>query len=96
MYHHIQLGQTAEERRGRFVSLFRSGAITMGGYKKGKIYGSLHCRSGKRMKPENRVFFKNEEAAIAAGYRPCGACMPAAYRQWKAGKDRVEQAGTAQ
>lgn len=30
-----------------------------------------------------RVFFKDEEAAIAAGYRPCGVCMKAEYKRWK-------------
>jgi methylphosphotriester-DNA--protein-cysteine methyltransferase len=37
------------------------------------------------MKPENRVFFETEKAAIQAGYRHCGHCMADAYRQWKAG-----------
>ena len=30
-----------------------------------------------------RVFFKDEETAIAAGYRPCGVCMKAEYKRWK-------------
>ena len=30
------------------------------GNKKLKIYGFLNCRSGKRMKRENRVFFSSE------------------------------------
>ncbi len=33
--------------------------------------------------PKHRVFFLDEESAIAAGYRPCGACMRARYREWK-------------
>jgi hypothetical protein len=28
-----------------------------------------------------RVFFVDEETAIAAGYRPCGNCMRARYRE---------------
>jgi methylphosphotriester-DNA--protein-cysteine methyltransferase len=31
----------------------------------------------------NRVFFADEQASVAAGYRPCAACLPAAYKQWK-------------
>jgi methylphosphotriester-DNA--protein-cysteine methyltransferase len=48
-----------------------------------KIFGLLNCSSGKRMKKENRIFFKTETEAIAAGFRPCGHCMPDQYRQWK-------------
>lgn len=61
----------------------RSGAISWGGYKKAKIYGLLTCSSGKRMKVENRVFFKDEAEALQHGYRPCGHCMPEKYKQWK-------------
>lgn len=61
----------------------QAGKISLAGYQKHKIYGTLTCRSGKRMKKENRVFFENEAQAIAAGYRPCGHCLPAQYRAWK-------------
>jgi methylated-DNA-[protein]-cysteine S-methyltransferase len=30
-----------------------------------------------------RVFFADEDTAIAAGYRPCANCMPDAYARWK-------------
>lgn len=30
-----------------------------------------------------RVFFVDEETAIAAGYRPCAKCMPDEYKKWK-------------
>jgi methylphosphotriester-DNA--protein-cysteine methyltransferase len=49
-----------------------------------KIYGTLHCASGKRMKKENRVFFKNEKEAIKEGFRPCGHCMRKFFLEWKA------------
>ncbi|PAE37640.1 metal-binding protein, partial [Bacillus sp. 7884-1] len=35
-----------------------------------------------------RVFFADEETAIAAGYRPCGACMREQYVKWKNEKDK--------
>ncbi|HEY9364834.1 MAG TPA: Ada metal-binding domain-containing protein [Chitinophagaceae bacterium] len=54
-----------------------------GGNKKLKIYGTLHCSSGKRMKKENRVFFVTEKEALDNGYRPCGHCMKEKYKIWK-------------
>jgi methylphosphotriester-DNA--protein-cysteine methyltransferase len=57
--------------------------LVFGGNKKLKIYGTLHCFSGKRMRRENRVFFVSEEEAGAEGYRPCGHCMKREYQHWK-------------
>jgi hypothetical protein len=37
----------------------------------------------------NRVFFADEQTAIAAGYRPCATCLPEKYARWKARKDPV-------
>lgn len=59
-----------------------------GGNKKLKIYGRLDCPSALRWIAkghyvQNRVFFKNEETAIKAGYRPCAVCMPDEYKKWK-------------
>ncbi|MEM9647009.1 MAG: Ada metal-binding domain-containing protein [Bacteroidota bacterium] len=65
--------------------LLKQGDIKWAGNRKLKIYGTLKCKSGKRMKKENRVFFNSEEDAIANGYRPCGHCIREAYRSWKAG-----------
>jgi methylphosphotriester-DNA--protein-cysteine methyltransferase len=47
-----------------------------------KIFGTLDCHSGKRMKRKNRVFFANAAEARAAGYRPCGNSMKEAYQAW--------------
>jgi len=58
-------------------------SIQYAGNSKLRIFGLLSCRSGKRMKNENRVFFKTETEAIAAGFRPCGHCMRDQYRRWK-------------
>lgn len=65
--------------------LLRQEKILFGGNLNLKIYGSLRCRSGKRMKRKNRVFFKDELEALALGYRPCGHCMKQAYIDWKNG-----------
>ncbi len=46
------------------------------GWRPGKIFGRLDCRSGMRMNKENRVFFLSYEDALAAGYRPCKNCKP--------------------
>jgi len=65
--------------------LLRQEKILFGGNLNLKNYGSLRCRSGKRMKRKNRVFFKDELEALALGYRPCGHCMKQAYMDWKNG-----------
>ncbi len=60
---------------GRIISSYAPGKYA--GWKPGKIFGRLDCRSGKRlMKKENRVFFLTWDDAIAAGYRPCKKCRP--------------------
>lgn len=63
----------------------RSKAIVWGGNKQLKIYGTLHCASGKRMKRANRVFFASAQEAIEHGFRPCGHCMKSEYQIWKHG-----------
>lgn len=57
--------------------------IALSGNMRLKIYGMLHCWSGKRMNKENRVFFKSKEEATATGFRPCGLCMRSEYKKWK-------------
>lgn len=63
----------------QIADLIQSQTLTLGGNKNLKIYGTLKCKSGKRMNRENRVFFKTEQDAISLGYRPCGNCMRKAY-----------------
>ena len=59
-----------------------------GGHKKLKIYGRLDCPSALRYIQQgdyvrNRVFFADQQTAVAAGYRPCARCMPKEYKAWK-------------
>ena len=54
--------------------------ICFGGNRRLKIYGTLNCLSGKRMKRESRVFFSSEVEANSQGYRPCGHCMRSEYK----------------
>ena len=65
------------------LSLIKNRKILWAGNCKLKIYGKLNCKSGKRMKNQNRVFFQNEQEAIALGFRPCGHCMRLEYLDWK-------------
>jgi hypothetical protein len=62
---------------------------TLGGNSTLKIYGRLGCARAIAAIPlgyaKHRVFFADEAAAIRAGYRPCGRCMPQQYAIWKAG-----------
>lgn len=46
------------------------------GWRSGKIFGRLNCKSGLRMKKENRVFFLTYQDAVDSGYRPCKNCKP--------------------
>jgi methylphosphotriester-DNA--protein-cysteine methyltransferase len=63
----------------------RQRKILLGGNRKLSIYGKLDCRSGKRMKRENRVFFQSVNEAMENGFRPCGHCLKAEYDIWKKG-----------
>ena len=81
----IELGNTPFAVKRALAPLIISGEVKLAGYSKGKIYGLLSCKSGKRMNAKNRVFFKDEQDAKASGYRPCGTCMRAAYQVWKEG-----------
>ena len=62
---------------------------TLGGHRRTRGYGRLDCPVALRWIAKgqyvrHRVFFADEETAIAAGYRPCAVCMPDEYREWKA------------
>jgi methylphosphotriester-DNA--protein-cysteine methyltransferase len=63
--------------------LFHQRSITLAGNRKLKIYGTMTCSSGKRMKKMNRVFFSTETDALTNGYRPCAHCLKAFYNSWK-------------
>ena len=61
---------------------------TLGGYRRGRIYGRLDCPTALRAIARGgyvreRVFFADEAIAVAAGYRPCARCLPAAYQAWR-------------
>ncbi|HET6510336.1 MAG TPA: methylated-DNA--[protein]-cysteine S-methyltransferase [Baekduia sp.] len=61
---------------------------TLGGHRRGRVYGRLDCPGALRAIARGgyvaeRVFFADEPTAIAAGYRPCATCLPAAHATWK-------------
>ena len=61
---------------------------TLGGHRGSKIFGRLDCPAASRAIARggcvtHRVFFADAAIAAQAGYRPCAACMPDAYRAWK-------------
>ncbi|KPC64143.1 hypothetical protein [Streptomyces chattanoogensis] len=63
---------------------------SLGGYRRGnlKLYGRLDCPSALRALARghyvrHRVFFADEETAVAAGHRPCAVCLPWQYARWK-------------
>jgi methylphosphotriester-DNA--protein-cysteine methyltransferase len=60
----------------------------LGGHSRTRVYGRLDCPVAlsllrRGFEPRYRVFFADEATAVAAGYRPCGACMRAEYQRWK-------------
>jgi AraC family transcriptional regulator, regulatory protein of adaptative response / DNA-3-methyladenine glycosylase II len=62
---------------------------TLGGHRRSKGYGRLDCPTALRWIAKghyvsHRVFFADEAIALAAGYRPCGVCLPERYAAWKA------------
>ncbi len=79
MIKHIEIKDTVLHQK------IKQQEILYGRNRKLKIYGTLHCKSGKRMKKENRVFFNSAQQAKAQGYRPCGHCLRTAYKKWKDG-----------
>jgi AraC family transcriptional regulator of adaptative response / DNA-3-methyladenine glycosylase II len=71
----------------------RPGAF--GGHRRGRGYGRLDCPAALNAIArggyvQHRVFFADEPTAIAAGYRPCGRCLPERYRAWRDGRDRSD------
>jgi hypothetical protein len=59
-----------------------------------KIYGRLDCPAALRVIARGgyvryRVFFADEETAIATWYRPCGTCCKDRYLHWMA-RQRTE------
>lgn len=83
MIPHPELGDHDFARSRQLKILIDKGELQLAGNRKLKIYGTLNCPSGKRMKTGNRVFFKSETEAQCMGYRPCGHCMRTAYLKWK-------------
>jgi methylphosphotriester-DNA--protein-cysteine methyltransferase len=73
----------AKIEKHELFGLIKSKSINFAGNKKLKIYGTLNCKSGKRMKRKNRVLFANEQEAASLGYRPCGHCMRGLFLTWK-------------
>jgi methylphosphotriester-DNA--protein-cysteine methyltransferase len=61
------------------------------GWRPGKIFGRLDCKSGMRMKKENRVFFHTLEDAVTQGYRPCNNCKPIGEEEWEQIKHLVPE-----
>ena len=61
---------------------------TLGGYRCGRLYGRLDCRSALRALAAggyrtDRVFFSDAATAVAAGYRPCAVCLRDDYNRWR-------------
>ncbi|WP_366592267.1 Ada metal-binding domain-containing protein [Bacillus subtilis] len=94
-------GETEANKRytliGSDLQLYHSNVPgTLGGNRRGKLYGRLDCPSALRAIArggyvKHRVFFKDEKTAIAAGYRPCAVCLSEKYAKWKANQDKENE-----
>lgn len=67
-----------------------------GGHRGSKIYGRLDCPAALRAIARggyvrHRVFFANEATAVAAEFRPCGACCKDRYQRWKTTRENGRQ-----
>ena len=89
MISHTSLGASAFTRSKQLKILIDKREIVFAGNSKLKIYGTLTCASGKRMKAENRVFFNSITEAVELGYRPCGHCVAQEYKRWKSGLNKI-------
>ena len=88
MITHADLGNTSFGRLRMLAEMIETGNIRLGGNGRMKIYGQLTCSSGKRLKMQHRVFFKDEKEALMHGSRPCGHCLREAYQRWKMAKEQ--------
>jgi methylphosphotriester-DNA--protein-cysteine methyltransferase len=88
-------GLTCQERNKTYTLVAADGRRyestvkgLFGGHRGDRIYGRLNCPAAVAALSKGgyarfRVFFADEADAIAAGYRPCAACLPAKYAKWK-------------
>ena len=71
-----------------------------GGHRRARLYGRLDCAAARRAIArggyvKHRVFFADEETAIAAGFRPCAVCLPERYARWKTSGDLLKRLDAA-
>lgn len=85
MIFHKDLGASNFAASRKLFKLLAQQHIRFAGNSRLKIYGTLNCTSGKRMKMINRVFFISTQEAVNLGYRPCGHCLKEAYKKWENG-----------
>jgi len=89
MIKHEDIGSPSFATSRKLRQMIDNRLVKFGGNASLKIYGTLQCSSGRRMKARNRVFFNSEQEALAHGFRLCGHCMRDAYLQWKMRKETI-------
>jgi methylphosphotriester-DNA--protein-cysteine methyltransferase len=73
---------------------------TVAASRRTRIYGRLDCPAAlKKLQrggySSHRVFFADQQTALAAGYRPCGTCLKADYDAWIANRQSEKSGSTA-
>ncbi len=77
----IKLQREAMEKRiGIWSRPFKNDEKYYVGNKRSFVFHRPGCPFGRRMKPENRVIFKDCYSAFWNGYSPCRRCRPAEYK----------------
>jgi methylphosphotriester-DNA--protein-cysteine methyltransferase len=71
-------------------------AGTLGGHRRLKIYGRLDCPNALHWLAlghyaQHRVFFADEDTALAAGYRPCARCLRERHRAWQQAQEDASE-----
>ena len=76
MIPHLSLGKTAFSRSRQLGLLIKTIEVQLAGNSRERIYGSLDCSSGKRMKVENRGSSKPKQKALKLDTGPVRIAFP--------------------
>jgi micrococcal nuclease len=72
----VRLQEEARKNRRGLWSVYRPTRQPVVGNRNTRTFHRLTCPLAKRIRPHNRVRFRNAEAALQAGYHPCRECRP--------------------
>ncbi|MFD2145249.1 hypothetical protein [Mucilaginibacter antarcticus] len=77
MINHTDLGDKPFTHFRALQALIIKGDISLAGYRKNKIYGTLTCKAGKRINPENRIFSRTRTKLLTRATVHVASVYPA-------------------